>query len=105
MPTKPERVVWAPKSKNDLLDIWRYYGRIASPEVADKFLRDLSEVSERLVDEALMWRARDEVMPGLRSIPLPPYLIFYRIIGDVVEVVRVLHERRNLAGILSKRER
>jgi plasmid stabilization system protein ParE len=41
---------------------------VASGEIADKLLREISEAGERLADEALMWRVRDEVMPGLRSV-------------------------------------
>jgi plasmid stabilization system protein ParE len=56
MPTKHRRVVWAPKSKRDLRDVWRYYERVASPEIADKLLREINHAGQRLADEALMWR-------------------------------------------------
>ena len=55
-------------------------------------------------DRPLSHRARDEIMPGLRSLLVHPYTIFYRMTGGGVEVVRVLHERRNFAAILSKEE-
>ena len=72
MPQKRRRVIWAPKDKQDLRDVWRYYARVASPEIADKLLREISQAGGRLADEALMWRARDEVMPGLRSVLVHP---------------------------------
>ena len=50
-----------------------------------------------------MWRARDEVVPGLRSMLVHPYTIFYRVDDQAVEIVRVLHERRDLARIFSKK--
>ena len=84
MPRKHRRVVWAPKSKNDLLDVWRYYQRVASPEIADKLLREIEEAGQRLGNEALMWRARDEIVPGLRSVLVRPYTVFYRINDSVV---------------------
>jgi toxin ParE1/3/4 len=105
MPRRRKRVVWAPKSKRDLHDVWRYYERVASPEIADRLLREIGDAGGRLVDEALMWRSRDEVTPGLRSVLVHPYTIFYRINDDVVEIVRVLHERRDFSEIFSKRER
>jgi toxin ParE1/3/4 len=105
MPKERRRVVWAPKSKRGLRDVWRYYERVASPEIADKLLREIDEAGQRLIDEALMWRARDEVMPGLRSVLAHPYTIFYRVSDGVVEIVRVLHERRDFSGIFSKKER
>ena len=64
MPTNRRQIVWAPNAKQELRDVWRYYARVASPEIADKLLREINEAGRRLADEALMWRARDEVMPG-----------------------------------------
>jgi toxin ParE1/3/4 len=104
MPKKPRHVVWAPKSKKDLRDVWRYYERVASPEIADKLLREIDEAGRRLTDEALMWRARDEIVPGLRSVLVHPYTVFYRIDDGVVEIVRVLHERSDLARVFSKKD-
>ena len=54
MPKKYRRVVWAPKTKKDLRDVWRYYERVASPEIADKLLREINEAGQRLTDEAFM---------------------------------------------------
>jgi toxin ParE1/3/4 len=104
MPRRHRRVVWSPKSKKDLREVWRYYERVASPEIADKLLREISDTGQRLADEALMWRAHDEILPGLRSILVHPYTVFYRINDSAVEIVRVLHERRDIARILSKKE-
>jgi plasmid stabilization system protein ParE len=95
MAEKSRRVVWAPRAKQDLRDIWRYYARVVSPDTADKLLLEIDYASSRLADHALMWRARDEVMVGLRAVLAHPYTIFYRVGDAVVEIVRVLHERRN----------
>ncbi len=46
-----------------------------------------------------------KVMPGLRSVLVHPYGIFYRVNDDTVEVVRMLHERRDFASALSKKDR
>ena len=81
MPEKRRAVVWAPKSKQDLRDVWHYYARVASPETADKLLREISQAGEQLAEQALLWRARDEVMPGLRSVLVRPYTVFYRVRG------------------------
>jgi toxin ParE1/3/4 len=85
--------------------VWRYYQRVASVEIADKILGEINKAGERLSDQALMWRARDEVLPGLRSVLVHPYTIFYRVNDGVVEIVRVLHERRDFAAIFSGKER
>jgi len=81
------------------------YERVASPEFADRLLREIDETGQRLADEALMWRSRDDILPGLRSVLVHPYTVFYRVRDDVVEIVRVLHERRDFADIFSKEKR
>jgi toxin ParE1/3/4 len=96
------RVVWAPKAEQDLLDIWRYYAHVASPDLADDHLRAIKRAGEHLSKQSLMWRRRDEVAPGLRSVRVHPHTIFYRIKGDVVEIARVLHERRNFPALFPR---
>jgi toxin ParE1/3/4 len=42
-------------------------------------------------------RARTEFGLGLRSLPVVPYVAFYRIKNRRVEVVRILHGRRDMS--------
>jgi toxin ParE1/3/4 len=65
-------------------------------------LREIYGAGQRLAEQALMWRSRDEVMPGLRSVLVHPYTVFYRVIDGKVEIVRVLHERRDFAAVFRK---
>src|SRR5260370_37172737 len=93
---RASHVVWAPRAKRDLLDIWRYYARVASPEIADNILRGIERASEAIGKNPLARRARDDLMAGLRAALVSPHTIFYRVRGREVEVVRLLHGR--LAG-------
>jgi toxin ParE1/3/4 len=105
MPEKNSPISWAPAAKRDLRDTWRYFEGVASVEVADRLLRDILRASERAHQRPLAWRARDEVMPGLRSILVHPYLLFYRVKVDTIEVVRVLHQRQNFPVIFQQPKR
>jgi toxin ParE1/3/4 len=105
MARKYRRVVWAPRAKRDLRDVWSYYERVASAEIADKLLREIGAAGERLADDALTWRRRDEILPGLRSVTVHPYIVFYRVKNGIVEIARVIHERRNFAAVFTKRTR
>jgi toxin ParE1/3/4 len=96
------RIAWSPAAKRDLRNIWRYFTNVASIEVAERLLRDIAQASERVRERPLAWRTRDEVMPGLRSILVHPFVLFYRVKPGIVEVVRVVHQRRNLADVVSK---
>jgi toxin ParE1/3/4 len=78
---------------------------VAWGEIADKLLREISETAERLAEEALMWRTPDEITPGLRSVRVQPYTIFYRVTDGLVQIVRVLHERRDFAAVFASEGR
>ena len=97
--TPRRRVVWAPEARNDLRDIRRYYARVASPQIADKVLREIYRVSETIAVHPLARRSRDELMPGLRSALARPYSIFYRVVDDDVQILRILHERRDFPAL------
>jgi toxin ParE1/3/4 len=103
MPDIPRRLVWAPAAERDLRDVWRYYARVASPELPDKLLREIYSAVERVIGRAFSGRPRDDVMLGLRSILVPPHIVFFRISKDVVEIVRVLHQHRDFATVFPRK--
>jgi toxin ParE1/3/4 len=71
---------------------------------ADKILHEIDQAAARLVDRPRLGRPRDEVKPGLRGLLAQAYTIFYRLTDPDVEIVRVLHERRDFPAILRKDE-
>lgn len=50
------------------------------------------------------WGAPDKMWPDLRSVLAHPYTVFYRVTEVAIEIVRVLHERRDFPAILKKDE-
>ena len=44
---------------------------------------------------------RDQLRSGLRSFPVGSYMVFYLVIEKGIEIVRVLHGRRDIEKILS----
>lgn len=93
------RIVWAPSARIDLLDIWQYFTRVGSMEVADRLLFDIERSAQRLVQFPMMGRSRDELAAGLRSVLVHPHVMFYRISADAIEIARILHQRRDLPAI------
>jgi toxin ParE1/3/4 len=102
MPGKPDRLIWAPEADQDLLGIWNYYVAEASAEIADKIVQQIFTVARRVSGLPLSGRSRDDLKPGLRAVLAHPYVVFYRLKNGDVEIVRVLHERRNLPKALGK---
>ena len=96
------RVVWSSEADSDLMDIWAYYARVASPEIADNLLREIDRVGQGIRENPLLSRQRDELLPGLRSVIVRPHVIFFRIRNGVVEVIRVLYGRRDFPAIFGR---
>jgi toxin ParE1/3/4 len=91
-------ILWAPEAEQDLLDIWDYLAATGE-DIADRQLRDIDAACRSLDRSPFRGRARDELRQGLRSIFIDRYVAFYRVRGTAVEIVRVLHERRDIGAI------
>ena len=85
-------------AREDLIAIW---GHIAEDDegAADRVLDRLGEAAEHLAHHPQMGPARDDIRPGLRYLVCGAYLLLYRIEPYGIEVVRVVHGRRDLYGL------
>jgi toxin ParE1/3/4 len=90
------RVYRSPEAQEDLLDIWHFGANAWSPEQADRHLRDIDVMCDRLREDPKLGHRRDDLIPGLRSMYVRPHFVFYRISAGTVTIVRVLHERFDL---------
>jgi toxin ParE1/3/4 len=86
-------------ARRDLLSITR---TIASDnqEAADHFITSVTDYFRMLAKHPRAGRRRDEFGPGLRSFPVGNYLIFYRIGEKAIEIMHVLHGKRDLGSLL-----
>jgi toxin ParE1/3/4 len=98
------RVLWSPKAVDDVDRLWEYLDDVAGQAVADNILKDVARMVTTIRDFPLAGRSRNELRPGLRSIAVGPYILFYRIIDGQPEIVRVLDGRRDLENIFSNDE-
>jgi len=83
------KVVKRPLAETDLEEIWWYIAQ-DNPDAADRFLDKIEERCLTLAQFPSMGISRDELHPGLRSLPVGKYLIFYIPLDGGIEVVRVL---------------
>lgn len=47
-------------------------------------------------------RSRDEFGAGVRSLPIEQHVIYYRVDGTILTVLRVVHGRMHIAGTLDQ---
>jgi toxin ParE1/3/4 len=96
MATRRERLHWSHNADTDLLWIWRYGANKWSPAKADDHLRELKLRCDQLLRSPQLGKARDELSPGIRAILIDPHVVFYRVTGVAVEIVRVLHQHEDV---------
>ena len=95
---KPLLVKKRPLANNDLYDIWRYIAKNNEAR-ATGFIRKLNEAFLLLAQNPKIGCLRDELSENLRSYPVGNYLIFYRIIGQEMAIVRVLYGACDLPAL------
>lgn len=83
---------------SDLVDLWTFIAE-DSPERADRFVDEIRSRCETLADTPMIGRDRSELVPGLRSFPVGRCLIFYRVAGGSLQVVRILSSYRELEAL------
>lgn len=99
---EPLRLLLRPAARRDLSEIWDFTAASWSPAQADAYLGALRGAMDLLCAAPDMARERTEFRPPLRLHPCRSHLIAYRWQGDALEVIRILHARRDWAALLSE---
>ena len=84
------QVTRRPLAETDILEIWDYIAD-DNPAAADRWVDQHDEQFQMLATQPMMGRARDELVPGVRSFPFGRYVVFYVPLDHGIDVVRVLH--------------
>jgi toxin ParE1/3/4 len=92
-------VVRTEQAEADLAAILEYLDE-RSPAAADRLAAAIDHRCELLGQLPQMGRLRDDLMPGLRSIVIERYVLFYRSSPSAVEVLRILHGSRDVDSIM-----
>ena len=91
----PSAIRLSRRARGDILDIWLYVAE-SNPTTADRILDDIERIFGLIAEHPQIGRQRPEVMPGLRSFAIAPWVIFYRIEDEAVGIVRIIHGARDL---------
>jgi len=91
------RVKLAPKARKDLAGIWTYSADRWSEEHADRYLALLNREIVAVALKPQLGRTCNDIRAGYFKRAAGSHAIFYRVTGDGIEVVRVLHQRMDPA--------
>ena len=90
------RYLLSPRAQADLSDIWDYGQDQWGPERADQYVREIQKVIERAAANPKRGRSCDDIRAGYFKVAAGSHLVFYRLTGDTLDVVRILHQRMDV---------
>ena len=82
----------------DLDEIFNYLS-CYSLDAVDRFLDALEKKYQNLVNFPQMGKSYEELAPQLRGVPIDGYIILYRLVGEGIEIIRVVSGYRNLKSL------
>lgn len=89
------QLVIAPAAKKDLSDIFQFGLRHWGQARSESYMTAVENQLWLLTAQPLLGAERPELLPDTRSLVVESHTLFYRIAGDRVEVIRVLHGRQD----------
>ncbi|KUM24069.1 plasmid stabilization protein [Mesorhizobium loti] len=84
-----------PQAESDVEAIGDYIAE-RNPNAAIRLVNALERRWDLLTLHPFSGAPRDDIAPGIRHLIVGEYLTFYRVAEDAIEIVRVLHGRRNI---------
>jgi toxin ParE1/3/4 len=86
----------SPEAESDLLGIWHYIFQESNTQTADRLIESIIDGVFLVARHPFAGRLRNELRAGLRSFPIRSYVLFYRIDGENINILRVLHGQRDI---------
>lgn len=87
----PVRVRWSLRARRDIEEIYSYVSA-DKPEAARRLAEKLMLAGDQLADHPYLGRV---ARPGeLRELLVGSYLLIYRVVDDVVDIIAVVHGAR-----------
>ena len=90
------------KAVADLDEIWFYTVEKWSLAQADRYYSLIFDEIDHICEHPTFGRLMDHIRKGYRASKVKSHLIFYRVIGETIEIIRILHERMNIDNRLTE---
>lgn len=88
-----------PRASQDMEAIADYLAVQSGLSRAERFLNGIDSTIQRIAQFPQIGRKRDELYPGSRSLSYEQYLIFYRLLNDDIEILRVVSGYQYLTAL------
>lgn len=93
------KVIFSPQSRQDLREVFEYIAQ-DDLDASIGFVRRLKQRCFDLGPLPNAGRKRDEIRQGYRSVTEGEYVIIYRLRPDAIEILHVVHAKRDLDKVL-----
>jgi toxin ParE1/3/4 len=85
-------------ASQDLNEIADYFA-VNNVRAGERFFNDFNGKCKQLVAFPNSGKSYDYIYSDLKGVPLSSYIIFYRVIEDGIEILRVISGRRDLPSV------
>jgi toxin ParE1/3/4 len=89
------RYVLSPRAQTDLEEIWDYTAENWGAGQAERYVRLIGAAIETVAKWPKRGKTCDRIREGYRKYPAGSHIVFYRVTDTGIDVVRVLHRRRD----------
>ena len=90
------RVTFSSRAKADVQGIWNYTVERWGRSQAEIYLRLIGAAVESMAADPSVGRPCDDVRLGYRKYLVGSHVLFYRVTGKAIFVVRILHQRMDI---------
>ncbi len=90
------------KAVSDLEEIWLYTVEKWSIDQADRYYKLIFDEIHFICKNVNAGKSMEHVRKGYRASKVKSHLIYYRIENDIIEVIRILHERMDIENRLNE---
>ncbi len=70
-------------------------------EVGERWFQAFNQKCQQLVQFPMMGRSYSNIRSDLWGVPLEGFVIFYRVAGNLIEIMRIVSGKRNLGALFS----
>ncbi|TAE54235.1 MAG: type II toxin-antitoxin system RelE/ParE family toxin [Nostocales cyanobacterium] len=91
----------SPLAIRDLDSISEYF-LTRNIEAGEMLFKEFTKKCENLLQFPNMGRSYEYIRQGMRGIPINGYIIFYQIVDNNIEILRVVHGRQDLEALFGE---
>ena len=90
------------KALADLDEIWLYTVETWSLTQADRYFSLIFDEIDHICEHPTSGKSMDHIRKGYRASKVKSHLVFYRVIDNTIEIIRILHEKMDIDSRLTE---